>query len=75
MAAAPQGVLHRRTYNRGVPRLGAIRDEGFRVDGPFDSRFAAYEDRRADYVTSEPALDYTAASVLLVAVVRAGCAG
>ena len=45
------------------------------MDGPFDSRFAAYEDRRADYVTSEPALDYTAASVLLVAVVRAGCAG
>jgi hypothetical protein len=59
----------------GPAPLDQIRDQGFRVDGPFDSRFAAYEDRRADYVTSEPALDYAAASVLLLAVVQAGCAG
>ena len=51
-----------------------IRGQGFQVDGPFDSGFASYEDRRADYVTSEPALDYAAASVLLLATMQAGCA-
>jgi endoglucanase len=50
-----------------------IRGQGFHVDGPFDSGFASYEDRRADYVTSEPALDYAAASVLLLATLQAGC--
>jgi endoglucanase len=50
-----------------------IRDEGFRADGPFDSSFAAYEDRRANYVTSEPAIDYAAANVLLLATLEAGC--
>ena len=50
-----------------------IRDQGFRVDGRFDSSLAAYEDRRADYVTSEPALDSAAASVLLLAALEAGC--
>ena len=50
-----------------------VRDQGFKIGGPFDSRFAAYEDRRADYVTSEPALDYAAATVLLLATLDAGC--
>jgi len=50
-----------------------VRDQGFKIGGPFDSEFAAYEDRRADYVTSEPALDYAAATVLLLATLDAGC--
>jgi endoglucanase len=35
----------------------------------FNSRRAVYEDNVEDYVTSEPAIDYTAASILLVAAV------
>jgi hypothetical protein len=57
----------------GPAPIRDIRDQGFNVDGPFDSSFAAYEDRRADYVTSEPALDYAAATVLLLATLDAGC--
>ena len=34
--------------------------------------FAGYEDRRADYVTSEPALDYAASSILLLATLEGG---
>ncbi|WP_320668705.1 hypothetical protein [Patulibacter defluvii] len=37
--------------------------------GPFDGAAAAYEDRVDDYVTSEPALDYAAGSILLLAAV------
>jgi endoglucanase len=66
--ALPQGAVV-----GGPAPLDQIRDQGFRVDGPFDSRFAAYEDRRANYVTSEPAIDYAAASLLLLATVQAGC--
>jgi hypothetical protein len=40
---------------------------GFRTTGPFDTAAAAYEDRAANYVTSE-AIDYTAASIVLLAV-------
>jgi len=43
--------------------------QGFRPRGPF-ARFNSnivYEDRRADYVTSEPAIDYSAAAILLLA--------
>jgi endoglucanase len=43
--------------------------QGFRLRGPlrrFNGRFV-YEDRRSDYVTSEPALDYAANSILLLA--------
>ena len=50
-----------------------VRGEGFRPRSPFDSRFATYEDRRADYVTSEPAIDYTASSILLLAALEARC--
>jgi len=57
----------------GPAPLQQIRDQGFSVSGPFDSKFASYEDRRADYVTSEPALDYAASSVLLLATLEAGC--
>ncbi len=39
----------------------------------FDSGFATYEDRRVDYVTSEPAIDYTASSILLIAAVEGRC--
>jgi hypothetical protein len=57
----------------GPAPLRQVRDQGFEIGGPFDSEFAAYEDRRADYVTSEPALDYAAATTLLLATVDAGC--
>jgi len=57
----------------GPAPIDQIRSQGFHVDSPFNSRFASYEDRRADYVTSEPALDYAAASVLLLATLRGGC--
>jgi hypothetical protein len=50
-----------------------ISGQGFHVTSPFDSSFASYGDRRADYVTSEPALDYAAATVLLLATLEAGC--
>ena len=33
----------------------------------FSSKMASYEDRRPNYVNSEPAIDYTAASILLIA--------
>jgi hypothetical protein len=57
----------------GPAPSGEIRGQGFQADSPFDSRFASYEDRRADYVTSEPALDYAASSILLLATLEAGC--
>jgi len=57
----------------GPAPLRQVRDQGFKIGGPFDSEFAAYEDRRADYVTSEPALDYAAATVLLLATLDTGC--
>jgi endoglucanase len=50
-----------------------VRGEGFRSRSPFDSRFATYEDRRVDYVTSEPAIDYTASSILLNAALEGRC--
>lgn len=57
----------------GPAPIDQIRGQGFRPSGPFNSGFASYEDRRADYVTSEPALDYAAASVLLLATLQGGC--
>ena len=39
----------------------------FRSRSKFDSRTAVYEDRVENYVTSEPAIDYTAATILLFA--------
>lgn len=50
-----------------------VRGQGFRSRSRFDSRFATYEDRRMDYVTSEPAIDYTAASILLLTALEAHC--
>jgi endoglucanase len=50
----------------------AIRAQGFQPSGPlrrFNSGIA-YEDRRRDYVTSEPALDYAANSILLLAALQ-----
>ncbi len=38
---------------------------------PFSTTAATYEDRVEDYVTSEPALDYAASSVLLLAALQA----
>jgi endoglucanase len=57
----------------GPAPIKEIRGQGFHVHSPFDSKFASYEDRRADYVTSEPALDYAAATILLLATLDAGC--
>lgn len=50
----------------------AIHAQGFQPGGPlrhFNSGIA-YEDRRRDYVTSEPALDYAANSILLLAALQ-----
>jgi hypothetical protein len=47
-------------------RLGSPRPS------PFDTAGATYEDRIEDYVTSEPAIDYAAGSVLLLAALQAG---
>jgi endoglucanase len=49
-----------------------LHDRGFEPAGRlarFDARLA-YEDRRDDYVTSEPALDYAANSLLLLAALQ-----
>ena len=50
--------------------LGFMR---FRARNRFASRRLVYEDRRANYVTSEPGIDYAAASVLLLAAVDGRC--
>jgi hypothetical protein len=57
----------------GPAPIDQIEAQGFRVSGPLQSTFAAYEDERRDYVTSEPALDYAAASILLLAALDAHC--
>ena len=60
----PQGAV----VGGPAPR-SQVRGEGFAPGGPlraFNSRLV-YEDRRADYVTSEPAIDYAAAAILLLA--------
>ena len=51
-----------------------MRAQGFRPTGPwrrFDSS-VVYADSRRDYVTSEPALDYAANSILLLAALASG---
>ncbi|MSO41961.1 MAG: hypothetical protein EXQ70_08765 [Solirubrobacterales bacterium] len=58
----------------GPSQIGNLRAEGFKPAGAFrkfNSRIV-YEDRRPDYVTSEPAIDYVAGSILLVAALGAG---
>ncbi len=57
----------------GPAPLSQIRDQGFKAKSPFNSSFAAYEDARRNYVTSEPAIDYSVASILLLAALRAHC--
>jgi hypothetical protein len=57
----------------GPAPLDQIRDQGFKAKSPFNSSFAAYEDKRRNYVTSEPAIDYTVASIFLLAALRAHC--
>lgn len=57
----------------GPAPLREIKSQGFPVHGPLGTKFATYEDRRADYVTSEPALDYAAASILLLSALEAHC--
>jgi hypothetical protein len=52
-----------------------IKGEGFKLRGKFkrfNTKRAAYEDRRSNYVTSEPAIDYTGASILLLAALGSG---
>ena len=80
---APQHPHHwGSVFGEGVPAgavvggpapLSEIRSQGFPVHGKLGSSFATYEDRRADYVTSEPAIDYSAASILLLAALSAHC--
>ena len=67
--ALPTGRRGRRPgADRPDPRPGLPRPR------PASTRASpSYEDRRADYVTSEPALDYAAASILLLATLEGGC--
>jgi hypothetical protein len=56
----------------GPAPLARIRDQrsgigGVPALGGFNTAAATYEDRREDYVTSEPAIDYSACSILLLA--------
>ena len=57
----------------GPARAEQIRNEGFKVKGRLQSGFASYEDERANYVTSEPAMDYAAASILMLAALDRHC--
>jgi endoglucanase len=57
----------------GPAPLEQITEQGFRARGSLQSGFAAYEDERRNYVTSEPALDYAAASILLLAALESRC--
>jgi hypothetical protein len=57
----------------GPAPLSEIRSQGFKVHDRFGARRATYEDRRVDYVTSEPAIDYSASSILLLAALSGRC--
>jgi endoglucanase len=46
-------------------------EQGFAVNGKFDTADAVYQDKLKNYVTSEPALDYTVNSLLLLAALPA----
>jgi endoglucanase len=56
----------------GPAPLAILRDQGFEPGGSLHRSDGglAYEDRREDYVTSEPALDYAANSLLLLAALQ-----
>ena len=53
---APLGMLTEQGFGKGKTSLAK-----------FSSKVASYEDRRPNYVNSEPAIDYTAAAILLIA--------
>ena len=57
----------------GPAPLEQISEQGFRARGRLQSEFAAYVDERRNYVTSEPAIDYAASSILLLAALEAHC--
>ena len=60
----------------GPAPVGEIKSQDFPVRGKtkkFGSRFATYEDKRVNYVTSEPAIDYAASSILLLSALSAHC--
>jgi endoglucanase len=50
-----------------------VQGQGFKPKGVFNKGPIVYEDKRADYVTSEPAIDYSASSILLLAALDAHC--
>ena len=50
-----------------------VEGQGFSAAGPLNTGFATYVDRLNDYVTAEPALDYAADSILLLAALDARC--
>jgi endoglucanase len=56
----------------GPAPLKDIREQKLKVHrrSPYNTRSAFYEDHRDNYVNSEPAIDYTAASILLVAALQ-----
>ena len=57
----------------GPAPLDQIEAQGFRARGSLQSKHAAYVDQRRNYVTSEPAIDYAAASILLLASLEGRC--
>ncbi|MGI8460968.1 MAG: glycoside hydrolase family 9 protein [Solirubrobacterales bacterium] len=58
----------------GPAPLDQLTEQGFgkgrSAFAKFSTSKSSYEDRRANYVNSEPAIDYTAASILLIAAVN-----
>jgi hypothetical protein len=60
----------------GPAPLSMLTEQGFgkgkTAAARFSTKVASYEDRRPNYVNSEPAIDYTAASILLIAAVNGG---
>jgi endoglucanase len=83
---APRHVHHwASTFGAGLPVGAVVGGPAARKDilaqhvgrpagGPFSTVATTYEDREADYVTSEPAIDYAAGSILLLAAVDAAAA-
>lgn len=57
----------------GPARRGDVRGEGFKPKGAVNSGPIVYEDKVSDYVTSEPAIDYSVSSIMLLAALRAHC--
>jgi endoglucanase len=55
----------------GPAAPGQVHGQGFQLHQRrfhrFDSKLAVYEDRRANYVNSEPAIDYAAPTILMLA--------